>query len=175
MDRKLASVQKIIDISPIEGADRIEVATVLGWKCVIAKKDNFNVGDLVVYFEIDSILPDLPMFEFMKDRKYKVKTIKLRKQISQGLVMPLSILPDKNWKEGDDVTSVLRVTKHDPQAEQEERENNIKKSQLERWLRKQKWYKKLFPKREAVFPIGLKKQTKIEFNYFQIIIIIGKI
>ena len=165
-DRKLASVQKIINISPIEGADRIEVATVLGWKCVVAKKDNFNVGDLVVYFEIDSILPDLPMFEFMKDRKYKVKTIKLRKQISQGLVMPLSILPDKNWKEGDDVTNVLRVTKHDPQAEQEERENNIKKSQLERWLRKQKWYKKLFPKKRGGFPNWIKKTDEDRIQLF---------
>jgi len=165
-DRKLASVQKIVNISPIEGADRIEVATVLGWQCVVAKKDNFNVGDLVVYFEIDSILPDIPMFEFMKDRKYKVKTIKLRKQISQGLVMPLSILPDKNWKEGDDVTNILRVTKYDPQAEQEERENNIKKNQLERWLRKQKWYRKLFPKKRDGFPNWIKKTDEDRIQLF---------
>jgi len=165
-DRKLASVQKILEISPIEGADRIEVATVLGWQCVVAKKDNFNVGDLVVYFEIDSILPDLPMFEFMKDRKFKVKTIKLRKQISQGLVMPLSILPDKKWKEGDDVTEILKVTKYDPQSEQEERERNIKKSKLEKWLRKQKWYKKLFPKKRDGFPNWIKKTDEDRIQLF---------
>ena len=165
-DRKLASVQKILEISLIEGADRIEVATVLGWQCVVAKKDNFHVGDLVVYFEIDSILPNLPMFEFMKDRKFKVKTIKLRKQISQGLVMPLSILPDKKWKEGDDVTELLHVTKYDPQAEQEERERNIKKNKLERWLNKQKWYRKLFPKKREGFPNWIKKTDEDRIQLF---------
>lgn len=65
--RKLASVQKIIDIRPIEGADRIVVANVLGWECVI-RKDEFKVGDLIVYIEVDSKVPnDNPKFEFLKD------------------------------------------------------------------------------------------------------------
>ena len=130
-ERKLATVQKILNINPIVGADRIEVATVLGWQCVIAKKDNFKIGDLVVYFEIDSILPDKPIFDFMRDRKFKVKTIRLKKQISQGLIMPISILPEKKWNEGDDVTEILEVTKYDPQREEEEKQSNIHKNKLE--------------------------------------------
>lgn len=117
--RKLASIQKIVDIRPIEGADRIVTAQILGWECVV-KKDEFSVGDLVVYFETDSILPEKPEFEFLRERKFRIKIIKLKKQISQGLVMPLSILPkDTKVKEGDDVSTVLGVTKHDPQLKEE--------------------------------------------------------
>lgn len=90
--RKLASIQRIVDIKPIAGADRIEVAQILGWQCVIAKKDNFKVGDLVVYFEVDSQLPPRPEFEFLRERKFRIKTIKLKKQISEGLIMPLTIM-----------------------------------------------------------------------------------
>jgi len=165
-DRKLASVQKILSIDPIKDADRIEVATVLGWQCVVAKKDNFNVGDLVVYFEIDSILPNISIFEFMRDRKFKVKTIKLKKQVSQGLIMPLSILPDKKWKEGDDVTEILGVTKNDPQADEEERQNNLRKNKLERWMGKQKWYKKLFGKKRGGFPGWIKKTDEDRIQLF---------
>ena len=66
--RKLVTVRKIDDIQPIDGADSIEVATVGGWK-VITKKGQFNVGDLAIYFEIDSFLPNWPEFSFLKDLK----------------------------------------------------------------------------------------------------------
>lgn len=92
MDRKLASIQKIVSIDPIEGADKILKCTILGWELVIAKADNFKVGDLVVYCEVDSILPDRPEFEFLRERKFRIKTIKLRGQVSFGIVFPLSIL-----------------------------------------------------------------------------------
>ena len=68
-DRALAHVEQIVDIQPIPDADNIEVATVLGWKVVIAKKDNFSVGDKIVYIEIDSKVPEKPEFEFLRDRK----------------------------------------------------------------------------------------------------------
>lgn len=114
MERKLASVQKIADLAPIPGADRIEVATVLGWKCVV-KKGEFEVGDPCVYFEIDSVLPEIEPFEFLRDRKFRVKTMKLRGQISQGLAIPLDTLSlNGSFVEGDDVTSLLGVTKYDP-------------------------------------------------------------
>ena len=83
MERQLASVQKIVNLQPIQGADKIETAQVLGWQCVV-KKGEFKVGDLCIYFEIDSQLPKHPVFDFMADRKYRVRTIKLRKQIAQG-------------------------------------------------------------------------------------------
>ncbi len=99
-ERKLASVVKIVDIQPIKDADAIVVASVKGWK-VVVKKGEFNVGDLAVYYEIDSFLPVRPQFEFLRKSSFKrmgssegfrLKTIKLRGQISNGLLMPLSSL-----------------------------------------------------------------------------------
>lgn len=120
--RKLASIQKIIKLFPIEGADRIECAQVLGWECVVVK-DTFKEGDLCVYFECDSQLPIHPVFEFMANRHYRVKTAKFKKQISQGLALPISILtnfadkPCSYYKEDQDVTSIIGVTKYDPRPE----------------------------------------------------------
>ena len=65
MDRKLAPIEKILDIQPIEGADSIEVATIRGWKCVI-KKGEYSVGKHVIYCEVDSFLPIRPEFEFLR-------------------------------------------------------------------------------------------------------------
>ena len=90
--RKLASIQKIKAIQPIEGADAIDHASVLGWQLIV-KKNEFNVGDLCVYCEIDSLLPEKPEFEFLRPRKMRIQTIRLRGQISQGICFPLSILP----------------------------------------------------------------------------------
>jgi len=123
MERKLASIRKILDIQPIKNADMIEVATVDNWK-VVVKKGDFKVNDLVIYFEIDSFLPIREEFEFLRKSSYKkladdsegfrLRTIKLRSQISQGLIAPLSILPSGDYNIGDDVTELLGVTKYDP-------------------------------------------------------------
>ena len=94
---KLASVQIITDIKPIQDADNIVLAFILGWQVVI-RKNEFNIGDKVCYIQIDTIVPELPEYEFLRERKFKVKTIKLRKQISQGLIIPL---PNGKWKEGE--------------------------------------------------------------------------
>ena len=91
MNRKLASIQRIVDIKPIEGANRIECVDVLGWHCVVGKNE-FKVGDLVVYLEVDSVTPDRPEFVLLKDSGFRVKTRKFRKQISQGICFPLKIL-----------------------------------------------------------------------------------
>ena len=77
MSRKLASIQKIMKIEKHENADTLEIVRVLGWQCIV-KKGEFKEGDLIVYFEVDSVLPELPQFEFLKDKKYRIKTIKLR-------------------------------------------------------------------------------------------------
>jgi RNA ligase (TIGR02306 family) len=120
-DRKLASVVKIVDIQPITGADAIMVASVKGWK-VVVKKDEYKVGDLAVYYEIDSFLPVRPQFEFLRKSSFKrmgssegfrLKTIRLRGQISQGLLTPI---PEgiSNPKEGDDLTEALDIVKYEP-------------------------------------------------------------
>lgn len=124
MQRKLASIRKIGELSPIEGADKIEVATIDGWKVVVAKDVNHKVGDLVVYCEVDSFLPIREEFEFLRKSSYKkmgdqegfrLKTIRLRGQLSQGLILPIHILPfGETFHKGQDVTEVLGIVKYEP-------------------------------------------------------------
>lgn len=127
--RKLVTIRQIANIEPIVGADAIEVATVDGWKIVV-KKDEFAVGDICVYFEIDSFLPVRPEFEFLRARSlkrmagqdgFRLKTIRLRGQVSQGLLLPVSILGESHEtfainedSIGADVTEQLGVQKYDP-------------------------------------------------------------
>ena len=125
MSRKLASIQIIKDIQPIPDADRIEVAVINGWKCVV-KKNEFRVGQKVVYFEIDSFLPCVEDYEFLRASSYKnspilgegfrIKTQKLRGVISQGLILPIETcfkdcMPVCELEEGEDVTEILNVKK----------------------------------------------------------------
>lgn len=124
--RKLASIQKIMDLQPIEGADQIEVAQILGWH-VVVKKGDFKVDDLCVYCEIDSILPECPEFEFLRPRKFRIKTVRLRGQVSQGIAFPIDILSGKkfssdsresfvyDWIEGQEVTELLQIRKWEPE------------------------------------------------------------
>jgi RNA ligase (TIGR02306 family) len=126
MERKLASIRKISNLLPIEGADKIEVATIDGWKVVVAKDVGHKVGDLVVYCEVDSFLPIKPEFEFLRKSSYKkmsdgtegfrLKTIRLRGVVSQGLVLPLSIIEYTNveFEVGMDVTNLLGIVKYEP-------------------------------------------------------------
>ncbi len=118
MERKLASIQKIISLDPIEGADFIEKATILGWECVV-KKGDFKVNDLCVYFEIDSILPkDKEEFAFLESCNWRIKTTKRKKQVSQGLAVPLDSIKYVDvspYNEEDDVTELLSIKKYDPQ------------------------------------------------------------
>lgn len=123
--RALATIRRIAAINPIEGADKIEVVTVDGWDIVVAKDVGYTVGQLVVYFEIDSLLPVIPAFEFLRERCYiknsmhgegfRLRTIKLRKQISQGLVLPTDhfFYQDQEVVEGDDVTKLIGVKKYE--------------------------------------------------------------
>lgn len=112
-ERALAHIEKIEWVKPIEGANNIELIGVLGWVCV-AKKGEFQIGDLAVYIEIDSKCPENDeRFEFLANKKYKVKTMKLGKfkVISQGLALPLSLFPELDGKNiGDDVSKDLKIT-----------------------------------------------------------------
>ena len=129
MERKLATVRRIKEIIPIEGADRIELAVVDGWKVVVAKDVQHKVGDLVIYCEIDSFLPIREEFEFLRKSSYKkmgdqegfrLRTAKMKGQISQGLILPIFVLnpPDTNIYvqpfEGLDVTEMLDIVKYEP-------------------------------------------------------------
>lgn len=111
--RKLVSIQEIKDIKPIENADKIEVVKVLGW-AVVVKKGEFKVGDKVVYAEIDSLFPEKEKFEFLRDSGFRIRTIRLRGQVSQGICFPIDILPEGEYEIGDDVTEILGVTKYEP-------------------------------------------------------------
>lgn len=124
--RKLVSIQRIDKLEAIEGADFIERASVLGWHLVV-KKGEFTVGDLCVYFEVDSFLPIRDEYSFLQNsgvRKmlingeekagYRLKTIRLRGQISQGLALPISAFPelDRAINSADYVMLGADVTEH---------------------------------------------------------------
>ena len=164
--RKLASIREIKEIYPIIKADAIEVAIVDGWECIVKKSDGFKAGDKVIYIEIDSIMPEKPEFEFLRAKKFRIKTIKLRGQISQGLVLPLSFLPDrkKPYELGDDVTEILGVKKYDSQKDQEAfdtsyKNSNKKMSKIQKFLMRFNWYKKRQLKKSptAAFPDWIQK------------------
>lgn len=168
--RELAYIQKIGSLSPIPGADAIEKAEVLGWELVV-KKGDFQVGDLCVYCEIDSILPELPCFEFLRARKFRIKTVKLRGQISQGIAFPISILrqvdPAFNGSltVNKDVTELMSITKYDPEALLDVEHNQVKKPWLVRKANFLKW--KLFgikPVKKGSFPSDIPKtdETRVQ-------------
>ena len=107
--RKLVTVRQIDNLEPIDGADAIEVATIEGWK-VVVKKGEFKVGEQCVYFEIDSFLPEgNPAWQFLVDKQgrefegvrgHRLRTIRLRGQLSQGFVLPLAACPEvsREWQ-----------------------------------------------------------------------------
>ena len=111
-ERALAYVVAIDEIVPIEGYDRVEYARTNGWWVVISKLDNLKVGDRCVYFEIDSRVPeDDERFKFLEQKKFKIKTQRMCKVYSQGLLMPLGLFPELGDAEvGADATEKLRVT-----------------------------------------------------------------
>ena len=111
-ERSLAYVVTIDEIKPIEGYDRVEYARTSGWWVVISKAYNLKVGDKCVYFEIDSKVPETDKrFEFLAPKKYRIKTQKMCKVYSQGLLVPVSEFPEigEDPAVGTDVTKQLGV------------------------------------------------------------------
>lgn len=111
MERKLASIQTIAALEPIENADLIEKAQVLGWT-VVVKKGEFAVGDRCVFFEVDSVLPDTEWAAFLGEHK-RLKTRRMRGVLSQGLALPTEPLGLYLPCVGEDVTEILGVTKYE--------------------------------------------------------------
>lgn len=171
--RALAYTARCGKVEKIEGADNIELVSVLGWK-VIAKIGEFHEGDLCVYFEIDSKLPKKEWSAFMESKHYKVKTMKLGKfgVISQGLALPISVfdveIPNE---EGIDLTEILGVTysveedntrkNGDPNAKYRAmaaRRPNVFKKPWARWMMRREWGKKVM-----FFFFGKKKDNPLKF------------
>jgi RNA ligase (TIGR02306 family) len=126
--RNLVSIKTITDVNPIPNADMIECITIDGgWK-VVSKKNEFKPGDACIYFEIDSVLPIRPEFEFLRKSSYiktedyegfRLKTIRLRGQISQGLALPIHVFENDAWFTQtivDDLTEKLGVIKWEPKT-----------------------------------------------------------
>jgi RNA ligase (TIGR02306 family) len=126
MKRKLASVQRVLAVVPITGADAIEAVRINGWQCVV-KKGTFAVGDRGVFFEIDAVPPDAPVYRFLwtpraapqvegaRPEKFRIRTMTLRGCLSQGLFLPLAEAGvDADTPDGEDVSERLGVTKYDP-------------------------------------------------------------
>lgn len=117
MERKLASLQRISEVKEHENADNLEICRILGWQ-VITKKGEFKSEDVCIFCEIDSILPEKPEFEFLRPKKFRIKTCKLRQKISQGIAFPIDIIPKDKAGEvmhmeiGDDVSDIIGVTKY---------------------------------------------------------------
>ncbi|KAK8114692.1 DRB0094 family RNA ligase [Apiospora kogelbergensis] len=137
MSRRLVTVRKVSDTQPIRGADRIETAVVDGWQCIV-KKGDFHIGQLGVFFEIDSFLPgEDPRWAFLESnfinwngqRGFRIKSQKMRGSVSQGLLIPLGDLPE--------VTGVLEELegKHG----REEAEKLVQGLSFEAALKVQKW------------------------------------
>ena len=119
--RSLVTVQKIKDITAIPESDFLELAHVMGWQCVV-KKGEFKIGDLGVYFEVDSFLPVEDRYEFLRASSYwenvynglgfRIRTAKMRGQLSQGLLLPLEKFPEiDTFNEGENLTERLGVKK----------------------------------------------------------------
>ena len=117
--RKLASIKQIKSIEPIDGKGRIVLAHIDGWQAII-RKDEFKENDFVIFCEPDSIMPQRPEFEFLAKRGYRIKTMKMGGVLSQGLILPCSLLPkNKYWKLNEDVTEVLGITQYEKTMDKE--------------------------------------------------------
>ena len=121
--RKMASIQVIEEIQPIEGADKICAYRIKGW-WVVDQINNYVVGDRVIFCEVDSWIPhELAPFlskssgprEYLGVLGNKLRTVRLRKQLSQGLILPLHKMGEyTQYEVEDDVSEVLGIVKYDP-------------------------------------------------------------
>ena len=117
--RSLVTIQTVTKIEPIADSDFLEAARIMGWQCVV-KKGEFKEGERGVYFEVDSFLPVEPRYEFLRNTSFRdnkdngigfrIRTVKMRGQLSQGLFLPLAQFPElAGCCEGEDVTEKLNV------------------------------------------------------------------
>ncbi len=121
MTRQLVTKRTVRELTPIAGADRIELAHIDGWQCVV-KKGDFAVGQEGLYFEIDSMIPATDArFQFLSKGKvtpfYRIKSMRLKATLSQGLLMPLSIMTPcevGQMDRGEELQVILGVKLYEP-------------------------------------------------------------
>jgi hypothetical protein len=167
--RKLASIKQVSDILPIEGKDRIELAIIDGWQ-VIVKKDEYKIGDKTVFVEIDSQLPEKPEFEFLRSKKFRIRTMKLGGILSQGISFPMSILPqNRKYNLEDDVTDILGIKKYEKYEEVETEQikgKNKYKHPIFKYLFRYKFIRNIFlsKKENKGFPEFISKtdETRLQ-------------
>ena len=164
--RKLASIKTITGLQPIDGKDRIVLATVDGWH-VIVRKAEFEVGEQCVYIEIDSVLPEKPEFEFLRSKNFRIKTMKMGNVVSQGICFPMNILPAGHYKADQDVTDIIGVKQYEPTMDTDPVAQDDKpKKKYPRFLMRMKWFRNLvLPKKvKDEFPSFLSKtdETRIQ-------------
>mgnify|MGYP002509972124 FL=1 len=167
-NRKLAHIEKIEWIKPIEGKDRIALAGVLGWTVIVQKSD-YEIGQKCVFCEIDSVFPEKPEFEFLRNKKFRIKTMKMSGVLSQGICFPLSMLPKGNYEIGDDVTDILGITQYEPTMDKEdviETENEKTVRKYPQFLMKWSWFRRLvLPKKQSKgFPSFISKTDEIRIQ-----------
>ena len=158
--RALAYTVTVDEIREIPGYDRVEHARVGGWWIIVAKADNIKPGDMCVYFEVDSKVPVTDeRFAFLEKRNYKVKTLKMCKVFSQGLLMPIALFPEiKTTEVHTDVTDLLgikyavdednerkaaKVNKDKKYQSMAARHAKLFKKPFFRWLMRREWGRKL--------------------------------
>ncbi len=89
----IATIQKVKSVRNHPNADALDLVEVLGWQ-VVTKRNEFKEGDLVIYITTDSVLPERPEFEFLRNKNFRIRPIRLRQMHSAGICFPLNILPD---------------------------------------------------------------------------------
>lgn len=177
MSRKLASIERITALEPIKDKDRIELATILGWHCIVGKGE-FQVGDLAIYVEYDVLLPIKPEFEFLRERTYskkyngfRIRNMKMAGVYSEGIVFPLSILGAEHAledkKEGQDVSETLSVQRYDIDELFEVEQAKKAKNPVFKYMMRYKWFRRLNLSRKPKkgYPEGV---TKSDENNIQV-------
>ena len=162
-------IAKIQKIEPIVGKDRIVLATVANYKSIVAK-DEFKEGDNVVYCTYDTCLPEKPEYEFLRKRNwndrikmFRIRPLKLGGVISEGLVLPLTVLPEdkRNLKVGTDVTDIIGAKNYEDLTSTEvfcnTQESNKKKTLFQKMM-KFKWFRRVFGNR-------YERNRRIAFEY----------
>jgi hypothetical protein len=165
----LATIEKVLKVIPCPNSVNLDIVSILGWN-VICKRNEIKENELCCFIRIDSILPAIPYFSFMEQRKYRVKTIKLRGQISQGLIIPYNDIEiicnqngedfNLNWKEGDQLDSYLHITKWLSPSEREADYVGTPKKKHNwfiRYMTRYDWFRKTFHKKSKSFPEWISK------------------